>query len=272
MSNPDQGPQRIVCLTGETVETLYLLGEERRIAGVSGFTKRPVEARLKPRISTFKSAKLESILALRPDLVIGYSHIQSAIAQELIQAGLNVLVFNQRSIEEIFAMILTLARIVAAEAAGLALVEQLRGGLDRIAESARGFPRRPRVYFEEWMDPLISGIRWVDELIEIAGGDGVFPHLRAEGDAKRRAVDPGAVVAADPEVIIASWCGRAVDQAAIAARAGWDGVSAVRGGHIYEIQSSCILQPGPAALSEGVQQIHALLAGVLKGEAHEHCY
>lgn len=262
MSKLNGGPERIVCLTDETTETLYLLGEDRRIVGVSGFTTRPKEARQKPRISTFKSAKIESILELQPDLVVGFSHIQANIAHDLIQAGVNVLVSNQRSVEEILEMMLTLARIVAAESAGIALVEQLRGDLARIADSARRFRRRPRVFFEEWMDPLISGIRWVEELIEIAGGEDLFPHLRNERDAKRRAVDPSVVADADPEVVIASWCGKQVNKDTIRERDGWERVSAVRCGHIYEIKSSYILQPGPAALTEGVRHLHRILARV----------
>src|SRR5580700_6450074 len=230
--NHHHGPQRIVCLTAETAETLYLLGEDHRIVGISGFTNRPKEALQKPKISTFTSAKIEQILELQPDLVIGFSKLQAQIAHDLIKAGVSVLVFNQRSVEEVLESILTLARLVAAESRGLALVERLRGELAQIAESARRFPRRPRVFFEEWMDPLISGIRWVDELIEIAGGDGIFPHLRGERDAKRRAVTPESVVAANPEVILASWCGRKVDKDKIRAREGWDAVDAVRCGHV----------------------------------------
>jgi len=256
------GPQRIVCLTEETTETLYLLGEEARIVGISGFTCRPKEARQKPKVSAFTSAKIEKILELRPDLVIGFSNLQAAIAQELIQAGVNVLVFNQRSVDEIFEMILMLARIVAAEAAGMALVERLRGELAGIAESALRFPRRPKVFFEEWMDPLISGIRWVEELIELAGGEPSFPDLRYQHDARGRVLQPGDVLAANPEVIIASWCGRKVNKEQIRAREGWDGMAAVRDGHIYEIKSTYILQPGPAALTEGVRQLHVILAHV----------
>lgn len=256
------GPQRIVCLTDETTETLYLLGEDRRIVGVSGFTSRPKEARQKPRISTFKSAKIQSILDLQPDLVIGYSYIQAQIAHDLVQAGLNVLVLNHCSVEEILAMILMLARIVDAESAGIALVERLRSGLAQIAESARAFPRRPRVFFEEWGDPLIGGIRWVQELIEIAGGEPLFPHLRKERDAKGRILDPAVVAAADPEVIIASWCGREVNEETIRARDGWDRVAAVRNQHIYDMQSSLILQPGPAALTDGVNELHRILARI----------
>ncbi len=258
------GPQRIVCLTEETTETLYLLGEDARIAGISGFTYRPREARrTKPMVSAFISAKIGKILELRPDLVIGFSDLQANIARDLIQTGLNVLVFNQRSVEEILSMMLMLARIVDAEGAGAALVERLRGDLARIAESASLFPRRPRVFFEEWMDPLISGIRWVEELIEIAGGETVFPHLREYPDAKNRIVKTEAVTAANPEVILASWCGRKANKQQIRNRPGWDAIDAVRGNRIYEVKSSFILQPGPAALTEGVRQVHAILARVV---------
>ncbi|HEV8343524.1 MAG TPA: cobalamin-binding protein [Candidatus Binatia bacterium] len=255
-------PRRIVCLTEETVETLYLLGEDERIVGVSGFACRPKEARHKPHVSAFTSAKIDKILDLKPDLVIGFSNLQADIARDLIRAGLNTLVFNQRSVAEIFQMILTLARIVGAEPAGLKLVTELRGGLDRVAQSARRFSHRPRVYFEEWMDPIISGIRWVEELVEIAGGEPIFPEFRYEHDATRRVVNPGEVVAAQPDVIIASWCGRKVNKAAIRSRVGWEAIPAVKNRHIYEIKSTYILQPGPAALTEGVPQLHTILARV----------
>jgi iron complex transport system substrate-binding protein len=260
ISYRENGPERIICLTEETVETLYLLGQQDRIVGVSGYACRPKEAREKPKVSAFTSAKIDKILELKPDLVIGFSNLQAAIAQDLIRAGVNVLVFNQRSIGEIFEMILTLARIVDAEEAGRRLVEDLRRGLDQIAESALTFPRRPRVFFEEWSDPLMSGIRWVDELMELAGGEPVFPELRQQHSARERIVTPAQVVAANPDVIIASWCGRKVNMEQIRAREGWAEISAVRANHIYEIKSTYILQPGPAALTEGVRQLHAILA------------
>jgi len=257
------GPRRIVCLTEETTEILYLLGEEHRIVGISGFTCRPPQARRdKPKVSAFTSAKIDKILELRPDLVLGFSDLQAQIAQDLIRAGVNVFVFNQRSVDEIFDMLLMLSRIVAAEPAGVALAGRLRGDLSRIQESARRFARRSRVFFEEWSDPLISGIRWVDELIEIAGGQPVFPELRQQHGAKERIVEPSAVIAANPEVIIASWCGRKVSKEKIRARAGWESIEAVRNGHIYEVKSTYILQPGPAALTEGVRQLHTILARV----------
>src|SRR5579863_2431866 len=264
--NQYDGPQRIVCLTGETAETLYLLGEDERIVGISGFTSRPKEALQKPKVSTFTSAKIEQILDLRPDLVIGFSKLQAQIAHDLIKAGVNVLVFNQRSVEEVLETILTLARLVAAESRGLVLVARLRSELAQISDSARRFPRRPRVFFEEWMDPLISGIRWVEELIELAGGEPVFPGLRHQHAAKGRVVESAAVIAANPEVIIASWCGRKVNKEQIRTREGWAAIDAVRDGHIYEVKSAYLLQPGPAALTEGVRQLHAILARVVECE------
>jgi iron complex transport system substrate-binding protein len=251
-------PRRIVCLTEETTETLYLLGKQDRIAGISGFTARPPEARRdKPKVSAFTSAKYDQILALQPDLVIGFSDLQAEIARELIARGVNVLVFNQRSVEEILDTILAVARIVGAQERGLSLIAELRGGLDAIRSSASRFPRRPRVFFEEWNDPLISGIRWVDELMEIAGGAPLFPELRACHDAKHRILDPAAVRARDPEVVIASWCGRKVNKDVIRARPGWQDIR-----HVYEVKSTYILQPGPAALTDGVRQLHAILAQV----------
>ena len=256
-------PERIVCLTEETVEVLYLLGQQDRVVGVSGFACRPKEVRQKARVSAFTSAKIDKILDLRPDLVIGFSNLQADIARDLIRAGINTLIFNQRSVPEIFKMISTLARIVGAEKSGLELIEKLHDGLTRVAESAQRFSRRPRVFFEEWSDPLISGIRWVEELIEIAGGETIFPHLRHQQDATGRIVKPQDVVTAAPDVIIASWCGRKVNKAVIRSRGGWETIPAVKNGNIYEIKSTYILQPGPAALTEGLLQLHAVLAQVV---------
>ncbi len=253
-------PRRIACLTEETTETLYLLGEQDRIVGVSGYTVRPPEARLKPKISAFTSANFEKILAVEPDLVLAFSDLQSDIVRELLLRGVTVFAFNQRGVEEILDMILTLARIVGAPEKGESLVAKLRAGLAAIAESASRLPRRPRVFFEEWKDPLISGIRWVEELIEIAGGDPVFPELRHQKAASGRIVDPAAVIPRAPDVIIASWCGRKVNKDAIAARPGWDAIPAVRNGRIHEVKSTCILQPGPAALTDGVRQLHDIIA------------
>ena len=257
---PAEYPRRIVCLTEETTEILYLLGQEHRIVGVSGYTARPAEARLKPKVSAFITAKFDKILALEPDLVLAFSDLQSAIASELVTRGLNVFVFNQRSVAEIFEMILTLARITGVPEAGAALVAGFERSLHAIARSAARFPKRPRVFFEEWHDPLISGIRWVEELIEIAGGEVLFPELRNGRSARERTVDANEVAGRDPEVVIASWCGRKVNKDLIRARPGWGTVSAVRANRIYEVKSTYILQPGPASLTEGVRQLHAILA------------
>jgi iron complex transport system substrate-binding protein len=255
-------PRRIVCLTDETTEVLYLLGEQDRIVGVSGYATRPPEARKKPRVAAFKSAKIDAILDLKPDLVLTFSDVQAEITRQLVLRGMTVLNFNQRSIAEILDMIAVLARLVGRQNEGLALIEALQTGLEAIAESARAFPHHPRVFFEEWKDPLISGIRWVEELVEIAGGEILFPELAGCGKAQDRVVDPADVAKRDPEVILASWCGMKVNKAIIRERPGWGSTSAVRNGHIYEIKSTYILQPGPASLTEGVRQIHAILARV----------
>jgi iron complex transport system substrate-binding protein len=253
-------PRRIICLTEETTETLYVLGEQERIVGVSGYTVRPPEARLKPKVSAFINAKFDKILALEPDLVFAFSDLQADIVAELIRRGVTVMTFNQRGLTEILEMILTVGRIVGCEEKARSLVLSLQSELDAIHESAARFAHRPRVLFEEWYDPLISGIRWVDELIEIAGGECVFPELRQHQAAKDRIVKPGDVIGRDPEVIIGSWCGRTVKKEWIRKREGWDRVSAIRNNHIYEVKSAFILQPGPAALTEGVRQLHAILA------------
>jgi iron complex transport system substrate-binding protein len=257
-----QFPQRIVCLTEETTETLYLLGEGDRVVGVSGYTVRPPEARQKPRVSAFINAKFDKILALEPDLVMTFSDLQANIAAELIRRGLTVLSFNQRSVEEILNMIHTLAAVVGVPEKGRELVTQLQSDLQAIANSATAFAFRPRVFFEEWNDPLISGIRWVEELIEIAGGVPIFPELRFMKNAPDRIVNPAEVVSRNPDVIIGSWCGVKVNKKTIRSRPGWNEIAAVRNDHIYEIKSTYILQPGPAALTEGVRQLHTILMGV----------
>jgi iron complex transport system substrate-binding protein len=259
---PARLPERIVCLTEETTETLYLLGEERRIVGISGYTVRPARARReKPRVSAFLSAKTDRILELRPDLVLAFSDLQADIARELARAGLNVLVFNQRRVDEILSMILALAALVGAAERGARLVADLEAGLDAIRAAAARFARRPRVYFEEWDAPLISAIGWVSELVGIAGGNDVFPERAASHAAAGRTVaDPGEVVAAMPDIILGSWCGKKFRPERVAARPGWDAVPAVRCGELYEIKSSEILQPGPAALSDGVRRMHAIFA------------
>jgi iron complex transport system substrate-binding protein len=264
INDPFDYPRRIVCLTEETTETIYLLGEQDRIVGISGYTVRPSEARReKPKVSAFINAKFDKIMALEPDLVFAFSDLQADIAAELIRRGVNVFTFNQRSVREILEMILTVGRIVGGEEKARALVDRLKNELDAIRNSAARFPYRPRVYFEEWYDPLISGIRWVDELIEIAGGDTVFPELRSCQAAKDRIISSETVIEANPQVIIGSWCGRQVKKDAIRQRESWENIEAVRSGNIYEIKSTYILQPGPASLTEGIRQIHKILAHVV---------
>jgi iron complex transport system substrate-binding protein len=255
-------PSRIVCLTEETTETLYLLGEGDRVVGVSGYTVRPPEARSKPRVSAFINARFDKIEALRPDLVLAFSDLQADIAAELIRRGYPVVTFNQRSIAQILQMIRMVGSLVGCADKADALACTLESGLDRIRGQAAALPRRPRVFFEEWDSPLISGICWVDELVEVAGGQPLFPELRAQPLAKHRILSMEDVAAKDPEVIVASWCGKAVKKKTIVERPGWDQVSAVRTGHIYEIKSTYILQPGPASLTDGVAKLHECIARV----------
>jgi iron complex transport system substrate-binding protein len=265
---PARYPERIVCLTEETTETLYLLGEERRIVGISGYTVRPARARReKPRVSAFLSARIDRILELKPDLVLGFSDLQADIARDLAKAGLNILIFNQRSVDEILSMILTLASMVGAAYKGQELVKTLEAGLQEIRAAGRRFPRRPKVYFEEWDEPMISGIRWVSELLEIAGGDDVFSELAGSQAASGRIVaDPSLVIQRQPEVMFASWCGKKFRPERVAARAGWQAVPAVRDQQLFEIKSADILQPGPAALTDGVRRMHAVLRDFLSGD------
>jgi len=257
-------PTRIVCLTEETTETLYLLGEGDRVVGVSGYTVRPPEARQKPRISAFISAKFDKIEALKPDLILAFSDLQADIVAELIRRGHSVVTFNQRSVAEILQMIRMLGGMIGCGEKAEALASRLESDLQTIREQAARFAIQPRVFFEEWDDPLISGIQWVEELVEIAGGDPVFRHLRHAKLGKDRIVTSEAVIAANPDVIVGSWCGKPVRKERIAARPGWDQIAAVRNGHIYEVKSTYILQPGPASLTEGVRQVHEILARAVR--------
>jgi iron complex transport system substrate-binding protein len=261
-------PERIVCLTEETTETLYLLGEERRIVGISGYTVRPPRARHeKPRVSAFLSARVDKILELKPDLVLGFSDLQADIARDLAKAGMNIMIFNQRSVAEILSMILTLAAMVGAAEKGQALVKSLESGLEDIREAASRFPGRPRVYFEEWDQPMISAIRWVSELVEIAGGEDIFAELSRSHAATGRIIgDAQEVILRKPDVMLASWCGKKFRPERVAARPGWQDVPAVRDGQLFEIKSAEILQPGPAALTDGVRRMHAILRDFLSGE------
>jgi len=254
-------PQRIVCLTEETTETLYLLGEDWRIVGISGFTVRPPRARReKPRVSAFLSAHTERILALKPDLVLGFSDLQADIAATLVRAGLEVHVFNHRSVADILRMIRTLGGMIGREARARVLADELAAGLETVRERAAALPRRPRVYFEEWDDPLISGIGWVSELITLAGGEDCFPELAREALGRNRIIaDPLEVPRRAPDIVLGSWCGKKFRAERVAARPGWSEVPAVRAGYLREIKSSIILQPGPAALTDGVQAIQQII-------------
>ncbi|MBS0373025.1 MAG: ABC transporter substrate-binding protein [Proteobacteria bacterium] len=256
-------PERIVCLTEETTETLYLLGEDWRIVGISGFTVRPPRARReKPRVSAFTSARIDRIRALEPDLVLGFSDLQADIAAALIRAGIPVHVFNQRSIAEILAMVRVLGGLIGCEQKAAALAARLESGLDAVRAAAARLPRRPRVYFEEWDEPQISAIRWVSELIGIAGGEDCFPELaRAPLGRDRIIADAGEVPRRAPDLILASWCGKKFRPALVAQRPGWAEVPAVRDGELIEVKSSLILQPGPAALTDGVAALAAAIAG-----------
>jgi len=253
-------PRRIVCLTEETVETLYLLGEQDRIVGVSGYAVRPPQVRReKPRVSAFISADIPKVLALEPDLVLAFSDLQAGIVADLVRAGVAVHVFNQRDIAGILAMIRTLGGLIGEAAKADALAARFERRLAEVA--ARTRPSRPKVYFEEWDDPLISGIGWVSELISIAGGEDIFPQLASRKAAKDRIVIPDAVIAADPDIILASWCGKKVVTDRIRQRPGWTTIAAVRNKRIVEIKSPLILQPGPAALTDGLDAIVAALWG-----------
>jgi len=255
------GPQRIVCLTEETTEWLYLLGQSHRIVGVSGYTVRPPQARHeKPRVSAFLSAKIDRILALEPDCVFGFSDLQADIASALIRRGVQVTVFNQRSVAEIFAMLFQVAAMVGESAQGLQRIAAMQAGLDGLRAAAAGLPRRPRVFFEEWDDPCISAIRWVSELLVLAGGDDCFPELAVQSLGRDRIIaDPLEVVRRQPDIIIGSWCGKKFRPEKVAARPGWAEVPAVRDGALFEIKSAEILQPGPAALTDGVARLHRIV-------------
>ena len=252
-------PQRIVCLTEETTETLYLLGEGDRIVGVSGYTVRPPEARQKPRVSAFLNARFEKIEALAPDLILGFSDLQADIAAELIRRGYPVMVFNQRTVAEILQMIRMLGGIVGCADRANALAAQLETDLEQCRAAAAASADRPRVFFEEWDEPLISGIQWVEELVEIAGGTPIFPELRTAGLAKDRIVTADEVRRRAPDVIVASWCGKRVRTETIASRPGWSDVPAVRNSQLHEIKSTIILQPGPAALTDGFRELRQII-------------
>jgi iron complex transport system substrate-binding protein len=259
------GPQRIVCLTEETTEWLYLLGQEQRIVGISGYTVRPKRARdEKPRVSAFLSAKIDKIMALQPDCVLGFSDLQADIASDLVERGVQVTIFNQRSVAEIFSMLYQLAAMVNEAEQGARRIAQmqveLRAMQAAVAARVAAGARRPRVYFEEWDSPHISAIRWVSELVGIAGGDDCFPELAAESLGKNRIIADGAeIVRRNPDLILGSWCGKKFRPENVVAREGWDAVNAVRTKQLFEIKSPDILQPGPAALTDGVNKMHKII-------------
>jgi len=256
-------PRRIVCLTSEHVEICYALGAGDRVVGVPGTARRPPEARDKPKVGGFTSFRRDKIIELEPDLVLAFSDLQADIAAELIRAGLAVLCTNQRSVDDILGAILMVggALGLAREAGGL--VQDIRDELKQVREFSSVWPDHPRVYFEEWPDPPIAGIRWVSEIIEIAGGRDIFPELRVGTSAKERVVDPAEVVRRDPQIILASWCGRRVDIEAIRQRPGWAGVTAVKSGRIHELDGADILSPGPSVLA-GLRFIHEIIQGALE--------
>ncbi|MBE7419565.1 MAG: ABC transporter substrate-binding protein [Burkholderiales bacterium] len=254
-------PERIVCLTEEPTEVLYALGEQRRIVGISGFTVRPPRARQeKPKISAFTSAKVDRILALQPDLAIGFSDIQADIAAALVKAGVEVWIANHRSVPQILGYVLRLGAMVGVADRAQRYVDTLRSHLDAVRRAATALPRRPKVYFEEWDSPAISAIRWVSELIDIAGGDDIFPQRAAARLARARIVaDTDEIVRAAPDIVIGSWCGKKFRAGQVAARPGFAAIPAVRDGELHEIKSPLILQPGPAALTDGLDALHAII-------------
>lgn len=262
-------PRRIVCLTEEPTEVLYALGEADRIVGISGFTVRPTRARKeKPKVSAFLSARIERILDLKPDLAIGFSDIQADIAQALIKAGVEVWISNHRSIEGIRGYILRLGAMVGALPAAERYLGELDRRMDRVRAEAERLPFRPRVYFEEWDEPRISAIQWVSELVGVAGGDDIFPERAVMPLGKDRILaDDSETIRRDPQLILGSWCGKRFRPDQVAARPGWSAVSAVRTGHIAEIKSPIILQPGPAALGDGLEALAAAIRGVALGAA-----
>ncbi|NOK06284.1 MULTISPECIES: cobalamin-binding protein [Myxococcus] len=266
LSGASPYPRRVVCLTEETTEVLYRLGAEDLVVGVSGFTVRPPQARKKPRVSSFLDANFERILELKPDLVLGFSDLQADIGRELAKRGVPVYLFNQRSLAEILQSVRLTGALVGRPEAAEALATELTANLERHADAAESLPRRPRIFFEEWHEPLISGIRWCSELVELVGGVDVCRESRASQGAQGRIFAPEEVARRDPEGVIASWCGRKAKREKIIARPGWTGVRAVVDDQLYEVKSSLILQPGPAALSDGVDRLAKIVAAVARGE------
>jgi iron complex transport system substrate-binding protein len=259
-------PQRIVCLTEETTETLYLLGLGHLVVGVSGYTVRPKEARQKPRVSSFLDADFEKILALKPDLVLGFSDLQATLGAELCKRGVPVYIFNQRSLDEILQAVRIIGSLVGASREAEALADRLQANLERLARENASLLKRPRLFFEEWPDPLIAGIRWVSELFEVLGADDVCRESRNEHAARGRIYTPEAIAARDPEFVVASWCGRKARKDKIIARPGWDQITAVKEDQLYEVKSAIILQPGPALFTDGAEQVARIVRAVATGE------
>ncbi|MFB1480096.1 cobalamin-binding protein [Corallococcus sp. RDP092CA] len=266
LSSAPRHPRRVVCLTEETTEVLYRIGAGDLVVGVSGFTVRPPEARKKPRVSSFLDANFERILELKPDLVLGFSDLQADIGRELCKRGVPVFLFNQRSLAEILQAVRLTGALVGRAEPAEALALELEKNLERHSDAAQSLPRRPRIFFEEWHEPLISGIRWCSELVEVVGGVDVCQESRASQGAKGRIFDPAEVARRDPEGVIASWCGRKAKREKIISRPGWDRVRAVLDDQLYEVKSTYILQPGPAALSDGVEQLARIVAAIARGE------
>ena len=261
-------PRRVVCLTEETTETLWRIGAQDLIVGVSGFTVRPPEARQKPRVSSFLDANFDQILELKPDVVVGFSDLQAELGAELARRGVPVVLFNQRSVAEILQTVRATCALVGRAEAGESLAATLLAHVEEVAEKASKITRRPRVFFEEWHEPLIAGIRWCSELIELAGGEDICLETRSQQGAKGRIFEPEEIARRDPEIVIGSWCGRKVKREKIIARTGWSEVTAVKNNQLYEIKSPLILQPGPACLTDGLDQLAAIIAAVSRGERH----
>ncbi|QSQ13259.1 cobalamin-binding protein [Myxococcus landrumensis] len=266
LSSAPPYPRRVVCMTEETTEVLYRIGAGELVVGVSGFTVRPPEARKKPRVSSFLDANFERILELKPDLVLGFSDLQADLGRELCKRGVPVYLFNQRSLAEILQTVRLIGALVGRAEAAEKLADELTANLERHSDAAQSLPRRPRIFFEEWHEPLISGIRWCSELVEVVGGEDICRESRASQGAKGRIFEPEEVARRNPEGVIASWCGRKAKRDKIASRPGWAQVRAVVDDQLYEVKSSLILQPGPAALSDGVEKLARIVAAIARGE------